>query len=119
MVNPVVTGTEIKRISTPRFSTPSTNMMHPERKQSRTAISGLPFRCGLAIIDIIAVGPVKEDDGNNQISVTLKAATLTHSDVLARAKEYVNKATHECRVKSIDRWQSSYCAICDSLRHGC
>lgn len=62
MVNPVVTGTEMKRISTPRFSKPSTNMMHPERKQSRTAKSGLPFMCGLTIIDIIAVGPVEEDD---------------------------------------------------------
>lgn len=38
------------------------------------------------------------------IHCNLKAATHTHSDVLAGAKEYVDKATHECRVESIDRW---------------
>lgn len=60
IVKPVVTGTDMNRMSTPRLSKPIRVMMQPDRKHISTAYAGLPSTYGCTISAMMAVGPVEE-----------------------------------------------------------
>ena len=60
-VKPVVTGIDINLTKTPRFKMPKTSIIQPDKKQSNTALSGLPDTWACTIKAIIAVGPLSNE----------------------------------------------------------